>query len=131
MQGSHGMAIRQSNLAVYQGDDWAATVNVTNQDGSIPNLAGYTAQSQFRTASADQDPDVAAELQCTVVPPNQISLYLDHAQTTLLEEPSYYWDLQIVSPSGDITTILTGSAMITAEVTREPVPALETKETIW
>ena len=114
------MAIRTANLSVYQGDDWAATVSVTNYDGSVPDLTGYTAQSQFREASADQDPDVAAELLCTVAPPNQISLFLDHDQTTLLTDPSYYWDLQIMSPAGDITTILTGSVNVTAEITREP-----------
>lgn len=107
------------NLAIYQGDDWAAMVSVLNSDGSIPDLTGYTAQAQIRQGPADQSWVIQAELLCVVVPLNQISLSLTSAQTTLLTEPQYQWDLQLTAPDGLITTIMAGQVQVAAEVTRE------------
>jgi hypothetical protein len=116
--------LRAQDLSVYQGDDWAATVAVTNYDGSLPDLTGWTAQAQFRIGTADQVPTVAAEVQCTVVPPNNVSCYLSHQQTTLLVEPTYQWDFQLTSPAGDIVTLLRGTVGMCFEVTREPAAAM-------
>jgi len=112
--------LRPTNLCLHQGDSWAATVTVLNADGTTPDLAGYTAQSQFRLAPADQEHQVAAELLGVVVPPNLISISLTAEQTTLLVDPAYRWDLQIISPTGEVTTILAGSVAITLAVTRIP-----------
>lgn len=110
-------APRQADLTLYQGDDWAATVNVLNLDMSPADLTGYTAQAQIRRSVADQDPVVAAELQATVELPNLVLLFLSHAQTTLLAG-QYQWDLQLTSPQADIVTILAGGVNVTQEVTR-------------
>ncbi|HEX4594009.1 MAG TPA: hypothetical protein VH157_07025 [Bryobacteraceae bacterium] len=112
------MAPRQADLQLYQGDDWAATVTVLNQDMTPANITGYTAQSQIRRNVADQDPIVAAELQATVQAPNSVLLFLSHAQTSLLSG-QYQWDLQLTSPANDIVTILAGAVNVTQEVTRE------------
>lgn len=118
------MAVRPQDLLIYQGDDWAATVTVTNNDGTLPDLTGWSSQSQFRVGIADQVPAIAAELQCTVVPPNGVSLYLSHDQTVLLISPSYLWDMQLTSPAGDVTTLLRGNVDVILEVTREAAPPL-------
>ena len=116
------MAIKDAPLAIYQGDDWAAMVTVTNPDFTAADLTGYTAQAQIRTGPADQNPYVAAEMLTAVVTPNLISLSLTHAQTVLLDDAiNYFWDLQITSGTNppEITTLLTGAVTVTAEVTRE------------
>jgi hypothetical protein len=113
------------DLAIYQGDDWVAMVTVLNCDGTTADLTGYTAESQIRTGIADQTWQVAAQLLCVVQPPNLISISLTSAQTTLLEQPVYCWDLQIVSPSGIVITILAGAVNMQFEVTRDSTaPAL-------
>jgi hypothetical protein len=113
------------DLAIYQGDDWVAMVTVLNCDGTTADLTGYTAESQIRTGIADQTWQVAAQLLCVVQPPNLISISLTSAQTTLLEQPVYCWDLQIVSPSGIVITILAGAVNMQFEVTRDSAaPAL-------
>jgi hypothetical protein len=108
----------KSDLAIYQGDDWAAMVTVNNCDGTPADLTGYTAQSQIRAGIADQTWAVAASLLCAVVLPNQISISLTSAQTTLLYQPVYCWDLQIRSSDGMVTTILAGAVNVQFEVTR-------------
>lgn len=106
------------DLTLYQGDDWAAMVTVSNPDGTVPDLTGYTAQAQIREGIADQAWYVEAKLLCAVVPPNQISISLTSRQTTRLKQPSYRWDLQLISPDGIITTIMAGEVKMLFEVTR-------------
>jgi|SRR5215471_11767308 len=109
------------DLEIYQGDDWAATVNVYNADGTPADLTGYTAQSQIRAGVADEAPDVAATMTCTVMPPSQVSLSLPHDQTTLMPGVNYSWDLQLTTAAGEIITIMHGDVTLIQEVTREAV----------
>jgi hypothetical protein len=109
---------KQQNLCVFQGDDWAAMVAVSNADRTPADLTGYTAKAQMREGIADQSWDVAAEFTCAVVVPNLISISLTSDQTTPLEQSTYLWDLQVVSPQGIVTTLLGGSVQMIFEVTR-------------
>lgn len=109
---------RCADLVLYQGDDWAAMICVSNADGTDADLTGYTAQAQIRQGIADQAWHVAARLLCAIVLPNQISISLTHLQTTRLRQRAYRWDLQLVSPGGIVTTILAGEVKVTFEVTR-------------
>jgi hypothetical protein len=110
----------ECDLSIYQGDDWAGLVTVSNPDLTPADLTGYTAQAQIRTGPADQDPIVAAELSCTVQLPNQVLLYLNNTQTGALDgAQQYYWDLQLISTTSQITTILYGEVNLQQEVTRE------------
>lgn len=115
------MPVEQCDLELYQGDDWAATVWVFLPDNTPADLTGYTGKAQIRTGPADQAPDVAATFTVTVVPPNQVSLYLPHAQSVLASGFNYVWDLQLTSAAGEITTVLTGEVSVDLEVTREAV----------
>jgi hypothetical protein len=104
------------DLEVYQGDDISVTVTVRNADGTPATLTGYTAKAQVRKTSADFGP-VMAEFTCTIQT-NVISLSLSNAQTVLLAGP-HYWDVQIKSPGGSVTTLVRGRLLATEEITRE------------
>lgn len=104
------------NLQVFQGDDFAAIVLVTNADGTPANITGYTALAQIRRAVADVDPVVVATFTATVASPN-VNLSLSNAQTRPLTG-RYVWDLQLTSPAGVITTVVAGRVVVTAEVSR-------------
>jgi hypothetical protein len=109
----------KADLHVYQGDDYAANVTVTSGDTTIPPdhlLAGYTAQAQIRTGTADATP-VVLEITAQVLSP-LIILSIPHDQTETLSG-NFKWDLQVVSPDGIITTLLAGNVKVQSEVTRE------------
>jgi hypothetical protein len=110
------MAAGKADLAIYQGDDYAAVVLVTNAANQPADITGYTASAQIRRGIADNDPDVVATVACTVTSPN-VFLAITHTQTAALTG-RYVWDLQITSATGAITTILEGNVIVTAEVTR-------------
>lgn len=104
-------------LEIMQGDDYAAIVTVTDALGDPADLSGYGAQAQIRHYFADYDPAVAVEIAAAVVLPDEVHLGIPAAQTAALRS-GYVWDLQLVSPSGVITTILHGPVRVRYEVTR-------------
>jgi hypothetical protein len=105
-----------ADLEIYQGDDFTAVVTIRNQDGTVADITGYTAKAQIRRQIADEDPLVVAEIATSVTSP-QVSLSLTHTQTTLLQG-RYKWDLQLTTPTGEIDTVLAGTVITTAEITR-------------
>ena len=106
-----------SNIFIDQGTDFSITVDVTNADGSVLNLDGYTAAAQIRktygssTISATFSTSIAAAT-------GQVTLSLTDTQTSGLTSGRYVYDLNITS-SGNVTTrVVEGQAIITPGVTR-------------
>ena len=108
----------RTDLNIYQGDDYSAVVTVSS--AGVPPasvLNGYTAQAQIRQGPADDNTSIICTIATTIVSPN-INLSIPHAQTAQLTAGPYAWDIQITSPTGQITTLLAGRVLITKEVTR-------------
>ncbi len=106
----------RADLRIYQGDDFGAVVTVNG--GEPPDvIAGYTAQAQIREDTADNCPDVAAEIATEVVSP-LVNLTIP-ADVTVNLCGQYVWDLQLIDPDGVVSTILAGNVVVTPEVTRE------------
>jgi hypothetical protein len=109
----------KADLLIYEGDDYSATVTVTNATTTPPDLTGFIAHAQIRNGPADSNTQVIVEVTATVST-NIVTLSIPAAQTVLLSKPLYAWDLQLHAPTGETTTILAGRVIVTAEVTREP-----------
>src|SRR4051812_8305390 len=113
-------AVPHENLSIYQGDDWSSSVQVSNPDGTPADLTGYSAKSQIRTDVADNASTVAAEILTVIsnATGGEISMSLSNTVTKTLSGGRYKWDIQITSPLGIVTTILTGDAIVASEITR-------------
>lgn len=107
-----------ANLEIYQGDDYAAVVTVTNGTPTPPDLTGYTPRAQIRLAPADLSSQVVVEIIAALNPPNIVDLVIPSIITTQLSG-LYVWDLQLKDPGGTISTILAGNVIVTREITRE------------
>lgn len=105
----------RADLLIYQGDDYTAVVTV-NQGQPPDIIDGYTAQAQIREDFADQCSEIAVAIDTQVNSP-YIDLAIPAAETVNLCG-EYVWDLQVVSPGGIASTLLTGKVKITPEVTR-------------
>lgn len=106
----------REDLAIYQGDDYAAIVTVVAPDGSPADLTGFAAKAQLRRKAADLAP-VEIEFAVEVESPD-IRLSLTHEETAELSG-MYCWDLELTEvATGVVTTILHGQVKVTLEVTR-------------
>jgi hypothetical protein len=104
------------DLEIYQGDDYVVTVTVKNADGTAYPLTGFTAKAQVRRTPADSGP-VVAEFGAQVQAPNIVVLTLTNAQT-LAMSGTYFWDVQIQSGAGAVTTLAKGRVLAAPEITR-------------
>lgn len=107
----------RGDLQIYQGDDYAATVSVQYRDGAAVDLTGYTAEAQIRRDVADKATEVLVQIGVTVGT-SSVALAIPHAQTAALAGGSYRWDLQLIGPDGEVTTVIAGKVEVTAEITR-------------
>jgi len=85
------------------------------------NLSGYTAKMQLRSLPSDVDAALSLETGdgITITPlTGQIDVHATSAQTTTIDEGTYYYDIEITSSSGVVTRIAQGQAIVSAEVTR-------------
>ena len=107
----------RADLDIYQGDDYEATVTVSNEDGSAADLTGYTAQAQIKGDIADIPTSLTVNIGTSISSPI-ISLLMPSVITQAIPHGTFAWDLQIKDSSGVITTLLAGYAKVQGDVTR-------------
>ena len=109
------------NISIYQGDTFS-TAPAWKINNSYVNVTGYTAKMQVR-----QDVDSASTIVelstdngriVTGTTDGKFTLTLTAAETTPLPPGNYVYDLEITSPGGVETTLLTGGFAVIAEVTQ-------------
>jgi len=103
------------NLLAYQGDDYFLNLFVTDPAGDPANLTGCTAKAEVRVTTADAAP--LASFTATVAA-DQVSLHLPHVEAAKLTAGTLRWDCQLTDAAGVVTTIASGTVVVTAEVTR-------------
>jgi hypothetical protein len=109
------------NLTFSQGATWKLSMTYTSGDALPVNLTGFSARMQVRSSYASST--VALSLTDT----NGISLggaagtvqLLVPATTTAgIEAKQYVYDLELESPSQEVTRLVEGTLIVTPEVTR-------------
>ena len=104
-----------ANLTVDQGSTFTATIDVVDSEGSALDLTGYTYFGQIRKnykSSTAVDFTIAAA-------PGGIELVLSSTQTDAMKPGRYLYDVEIVSPGGEITRVVEGQLEITPSITRQ------------
>ena len=109
------MAIK-ANLVIDQGSSFSATIDVTNADGTVFNLTGYTVAAQMRknyTSSA------ATTFSSTHNGGGgAITLSLLPVNTASIEPGRYLYDVEVTSAGGSVTRIVEGIVTVTPGMTR-------------
>lgn len=108
-------------IVVDQGSTWTTQVTVTNSNGTLMALGGYTARMQVRKAIDATTVDVeltTANGRITLnTTTSKLTLSLTAAETAALTRNGFY-DLEIVSAGGQVTRLLEGTFVIKPNVTR-------------
>jgi len=106
-----------SNLYIDQGADFSTTISLTDSNGQVLSLTGYTALGQIRKTYGSST--VAATFGTSLsAATGQITLTLTDTVTGGMSSGRYVYDIIITDSSGDKTRILEGQATITPSVSR-------------
>ena len=106
-----------SNLYIDQGADYSTTISLTDSNGNILSLTGYSAAGQIRktysssTASGTFTTAIAAAS-------GQVTLSLTDTETSAIPAGRYVYDLTITSASSITTRVVEGQINVTPSVTR-------------
>lgn len=110
------------DLVIQQGADFAHTISLQNNDGSVFVLTGYTGRMQVRptveSATVLLDINTGNGRIAINGLAGQITLTLTNTITAGLTFTSAVYDLEIVSGSGFVTRVMEGNITVSLEVTR-------------
>lgn len=110
------MAI-STNLYIDQGSDYSVTLNITNNDGTLKNLSGYTARAQLRRSYTSKS-NTAFTANVTAPAEGEITLTLPAATSSAMRYGRYVFDVETVSNTSSVARVLEGIAVLNPEVTR-------------
>ena len=110
----------QSNFTVTNG---ATGIYISGGIATAPvNVTGYTAELQMR--SLPQDPTAVLTLTSAsgaisiTGASGEFAVHATAAQTSAIDEGTYYYDIEITSSTGIVTRLAQGQIVVTPEVTR-------------
>lgn len=106
-----------ANLYVEAGATFSRVVTYTQEDGSLADLTGFTAELQVRetvessTVKIQKTPQIDVEAAT-------ISWTFTAAETATLTAPSYVYALELTAPDDTVTRLLEGHLTVSPEVVR-------------
>jgi hypothetical protein len=112
------------NLVIDQGADWYLTVTYENPNGTPINITGYTAALQLRSLPSSPTAVLSLSTGAGITITGNtgvVSIHATATQTRVIDEGTYYYDLEITSPATPTavtTRLVQGQAIVSAEVTR-------------
>jgi hypothetical protein len=109
------------NIYIDQGADWFFNVTYENPAGTPVDITNYTAALQVRSLpqSVNYVLSLTTGSGITIVgPQGLVEMHATAAQTGVISEGDYYYDLEITSPTGIVTRLVQGQAFVSAQVTR-------------
>lgn len=119
------MPAAKLNLSIEQGATWRYTLLAKqglSASGPALNLTGYTARMQLRAQLPDVDDLVTlstANGRITITPlMGRIELLLSADETAELAFEAAVYDLELMSPTGEVTRLVQGRVSLSPEVTR-------------
>lgn len=108
----------KANLIIDQGSDFSTTLTVTDDDGNVVDLTGYSANGHIRKHYTSS---TATVFNCVFGSPRtdgQITISLNRTQTGDMEAGRYVYDVELTSAANTLTRLVEGIVTISPEVTR-------------
>jgi hypothetical protein len=107
-------------LDIDQGSDFVSILDLENDDGTLMNLTGFNAYSQFRKSYGSA---VAYSFETSILAPatnGKLQLKLSGINSSLIKPGRYLYDVEIISGTGVKTRVVEGILTINAEITKIP-----------
>jgi hypothetical protein len=105
------------DMVIDQGTTFSTVVTVTNDNGDVVNLTGYTANAQIRAHHT------SSSITKTFAIANggtngQLTLSLNYANTAAITSGRYVYDVEVTSGSDVRSRVVEGIVTVNANVTR-------------
>lgn len=107
-----------AELTVDQGATFESTLDLTNDDGSAINVAGYVFSGQIRKSYYSVNPTANLTITVSSAANGNLVISLNSATTTNIKAGRYLYDVKMTSPSSTVTRIVEGIITITPQVTK-------------
>lgn len=107
----------ERNIEIYQGDNYAHQLALKNNANAVINITSRTYSGQIRKRRTSDTISATFSAEITDGANGVVVFSLLPAATANLRPGTYVYDFQEVN-GATVTTILTGNAVITGEVTR-------------
>jgi len=107
----------KANIVLDQGTTFITYLALTNTDGTVLDLTGYTARGQIRKWYTSNS---YTTFTITITQPTDgyINLALTANTTANMEPGRYVYDIEAVNGAGAITRVIEGIVTVTPEVTK-------------
>jgi hypothetical protein len=107
----------KANIILDQGTTFITYLALTNTDGTVLDLTGYTARGQIRKWYTSNS---YTTFTITITQPTDgyINLALTANTTANMEPGRYVYDIEAVDGAGAITRVIEGIVTVTPEVTK-------------
>ena len=106
-----------SNIYIDQGSDFTTTISLTDSNGDILVLTGYSALAQIRKSHGSTT--IAATFGTALTTGSgQLTLTLADTVTAAMGSGRYVYDVLLTDGSGDKTRVLEGQAILTPGVSK-------------
>ena len=109
------MALK-ANITIDQGTSFATTIDVTDEDGNIVDLTGFTGAAQMRkhyTSTAQTAFTVSIS-----AGPGEVTLAMSANVTNKVAAGRYVFDCELNDGTGTISRLVEGIVTVTPGVTR-------------
>jgi hypothetical protein len=106
----------KANLVIDQGSTYSVNLDLTDENGDVINLTGYTANSQIRKWYTSSTP-AAVFTTAVNAASGELTLSLTANQTSNLVAGRYVYDVEL-DQSGVISRIVEGIITVTPQVTK-------------
>lgn len=110
------MALK-ANIVIDQGSDFETTIDVTDEDGNVVDLTGYTGAAQMRkhyTSSAQTAFTIAITAHTGAV-----RMSMNAATSSTITAGRYVYDLELTETSSNtVTRLVEGIVTVTPQVTK-------------
>lgn len=109
------MSVPEVNLRIEKGTNFEATFKVSNSDGSVFSLAGYTASSKIRKYPTSPSPQSFSS--SITVATGEIKISMASTVTSELDAGRNYYDVIITnSGTGKVQKVFQGTAIVSDTV---------------
>jgi len=105
-------------LSCDQGSDFSVNLDLTNDDGSVINIAGYSFTSSIRKSYYSANVTANLTVAIANAASGNVSLSMNSATTANVKAGRYLYDVRMVRTDSKISRVIEGIITVSPQITR-------------